>query len=766
MGPLLRGSDMNDKSLITTMQDSSMKLPVTALPQIHRPEVFVETQSGSVLDYCRMIGRRKLLLAGFTLAGLAVAVGITLPQTPVYRARTSLEIQQINNDVLNIKSSDGVTPPTDALTDIQTQIKILQSQTLIRRALEALKIPTAESATSTQAVTPAWRRLFNLPAPGEKRETPVESAAKNLKVNAAGQTRIVEIIFDANRPEFASRFANALTSEFIEQNIQARWDMNHQTADWLAGQIEELRGKLRGSENALQAYARQKNLIYTGDKQNISEEKLRQLQAELSRAQADRVEKESRFEIARSAASDTLPDVLNDNNLRALEVSLTDLRRQQAQLGVTFTPDYAKTKRLQAEITALESAIQEKRAAIVTRINNELHESKRREQLLAAAYANQTRLVTDDSEKSIQYDMLKHEVDTNRQLYETMLQRVKESSIVSAMKASNVRIIDPAMTPRYPYKPNLAMNGVAGLLFGGILGLIVIVFRERTNSSVQEPGDAGLLLGIPELGVIPNTNEGQKLLSSTLTLLPKTTELARQGAQTISSQSPMVADSFRAVLASIIFASPRERQRVLVITSASPSEGKTTTASNLAMTLANMNRRVLIIDGDIRSPRLHDIFGLNNSAGLTDLLTQPSTTLMADTLVRETTNPNLSVLTSGPAIQTGADLLFSRSMPALIAHYRENFDMVLIDTPPMLSMPDARVLGRMADAVVLIARAGRTTRAAIQAAFRRLVDDHTQVLGIVLNGWNAKASAAYKYYAAYKEPGANRSVETSIPKAS
>jgi capsular exopolysaccharide synthesis family protein len=757
---------MNDKSLITSMQDSPMKLPVTALPQIYRPEVSVESQAGSVLDYCRMIRRRKLLLTGFALAGLAVAIGITLPQTPVYRVSTSLEIQQINNDVLNAKGSDVGASSTDALTDVQTQIKILQSETLIGRALESLKIPTAEPATLTQSVTPAWRRMFNLPAPGEKRETPVESAAKNLKVNAAGQTRIVEITFDANQPELASRFANALTSEFIDQNMQARWDMNHRTADWLTGQIEEVRGKLQRSEDTLQAYARQKSLIYMGDKQNISEEKLRQLQAELSRAQADRVEKQSRFEIAGTATSDTLPDVLNDNNLRALETSLTDLRRQQAQLGVTFTPDYAKTKRLQAEITALESAIQEKRAAIVTRINNELQESKRREQLLGAAYANQTRLVTDDSEKAIQYDMLKHEVDTNRQLYETVLQRVKESSIVSAMKASNVRIIDPATTPRYPYKPNLATNGVAGLLFGVILGLIVIVLRERINASVQEPGEAGLLLGIPELGVIPNTNEKQKSLPSTLTLFPKTTALARQGVQTVPSQSPMVADSFRAVLASIIFASPRERQRVLVVTSASPSEGKTTTASNLAMTLANMNRRVLIIDGDIRSPRLHDIFGLDNSVGLTDLLTQTSNTVLANAFVRETSIPNLSVLTSGPSILTGADLLFSRSMPALIAQYRENFDMVLIDTPPMLSMPDARVLGRMADAVVLIARAGRTTRAAIQAAFRRLVDDHTQVLGIVLNDWNAKSSAAYKYYEAYRESEVNRPAETRVAKAS
>jgi capsular exopolysaccharide synthesis family protein len=198
---------------------------------------------------------------------------------------------------------------------------------------------------------------------------------------------------------------------------------------------------------------------------------------------------------------------------------------------------------------------------------------------------------------------------------------------------------------------------------------------------------------------------------------------------------------------------------VLVVTSASPGEGKTTTVTNLAATLAKMNQKVLLIDGDIRSPRLHDIFGLDNSVGLTDLLMQRAVdATLADASIRKTSIPHLSVLTSGPAVHAGADLLFSRSMPALIAHYGRQFDMVLIDTPPMLMMPDARLLGRMSDGVVLIARAGRTSRDAIQAAFRRFVEDQTPVLGIVLNDWNAQSSA-YKYYAAYQETAARQGSE-------
>lgn len=744
---------MNKESLIPAKDLAS--LPSVVPAAVYRPECSAEPQAGSLLDYWRTICRRKRLLAACGIGGLLIGIGVTLPQSPVYRATTTLEIQDAKDDIVARKVLNPVpdSSPDDVTTDIQTQIKILESKTLIQRALNKVEPSAKNQVAPPQTEAVGWRRFLPSAAVVEMHESPVEQAAKNLKVSAAAQTRIVEASFDANDPDFAARFVNALTSEFIGQNLEARLQMNRQTSEWLGGQLEDLRVKLRHSEDALQAYARQKNLIYTADKQNISEEKLRQLQAELSRAQADRVEKQSRFETARTATPESLPDVLNDNNLRALETNLTDLRRQEAELAVTFKPDYAKSKRIRAEIATLESAVKDKRAMIVSRIDNELQESQRREQLLAAAYARQTQLVTDDSQKSIQYDMLKHEVDTNRQIYETMLQRVKESSIASALKATNVRVIDPATAPLHPYKPNLPLNAAAGLLCGLMLGVVGIVVRMRTDASVQEPGEAGLLLGIPELGVIPAAAENGHKKASALTIFPRHKELdspemaLTQGA----GQSPAVADSFRAVLASIIFGGAKERPHVLVVTSASPGEGKTTTVTNLAATLANMNQKVLLIDGDIRSPRLHDIFGLDNSVGLTDLLTQRTADgTLADAAIRKTAFSNLSVLTSGPGVSAGADLLFSRSMPFLIARYREQFDMVLIDTPPMLAMPDARVLGRMADAVVLIARAGKTTRDAIQAAYRRFVDDHTPVLGMVLNDWNAKSSA-YSYYANYGE---------------
>lgn len=756
---------MEKQSLIRTRDLT--ELPAIAPAAISRSEYSAEPQTGSLLDYWHAICTRKLTLVALGMAGLAIGIGAALVQAPTYRASTSIEIQDVKDDSLATKilnpQPDSTT--SDSLTDIQTQIKILQSRSLIDRALGQARISSLADLDRQSTEAAPWLKFFSLSAPAQNHDGLVEKVSRNLKVSAVSQTRIVEVSYEAADPDLAARFANALTSEFMEQNLQARLQMNRKTSEWLVGQLDELRGKLQNSENALQAYARENGLIYTGDKQNVSEDKLRELQTELSKAQADRVDKQSRFEIARSVTPDSVPEVVKDGNLQTMENNLIDLRKQEAEMGVTFKPDYAKAKRLHAEIESLESAIESKRKVIVSRLDNELEESQRREQLLAAAYAKQTRLVTDDSEKSIQYDMLKHDVDTNRQIYQVMLQRVKESNIASALKATNVRVIDPAKAPQRPFKPNLPMNAAAGLLCGLMLGVTGIVLRSKADGSVQEPGDAGMLLGIPELGVIPGADYGLARVSRMPALFSRKKELENRSMQVISSPNkpPRVEDSFRAVLASILFASARQRQRVLVVTSASPGEGKTTTTSNLAVTLANMGRRVLLIDGDIRSPRIHTIFNLQNSAGLTTALTQIAINdQCTDLYVQETAVPNLHVLPSGPGIQASADLLFSDSMPALIAHYRRKYDMVLIDTPPMLVMPDARVLGRVADAVVLIARARKTTRSAIQAAYLRFVEDHTPVLGVVLNDWNVKMSA-YKYYAAYKETVAEPATVKATP---
>jgi succinoglycan biosynthesis transport protein ExoP len=708
-----------------------------------------EIEKGSLLDYWRVLSRRRYLLISLAIAGALAGVLVSLSQSPVYQAHAGIEVQDLNQDFLNMKQVSQVedSSPANALTDLQTQLQILQSETLIEQTLDKLNI----SSTSALDPTTTWLAKWRRPPPPSGRNQMIEAAAKKLKVTVTGQTRIIDVSFQSTDPAIASGFVNSIVSGFISQNLRVRGQLIQRTSTWLSQQLTSLRANLRRSDEALQAYARQSGLIYTGDKENVSTEKLRQLQAQLSQAQGDLALKEARFKIASTASPDTLTDVLNDNSLRALRNRITELRSREAQLATTFTPEYSKAKQTHAEIETMEAALAHERSEIVTRITNDYVEAEHRQGLLSDFYNNQVKLVMQDSQNSIQYDILKREVDTNRQTYESMLQRVKDSGITAALSTSNIRVVDPARTPEKPIRPILPLNAFAGLLSGLIVGIVVAVTSERADRKLHQPGDAGRLLGIPELGVIPRADRfGRDASIATVSVL----QGEDRGNAQIAAWQVMptgFADSFRAVLVSILFAQGEESRSVLVISSAGPNEGKTTAATNLAVALAKIGQSVLLIDGDIRKPSVHKVFGLYNNIGVTNLMNQVIFDgAAADAATQETDFPDLRILTSGPPLQTGCDLLFTTSMPRLIAYYRERFDRIIIDSPPLLHMPDARMLGRMADAVVLVARAGHTLREAALAARERLMQDQTPVLGVILNDWDPKFSPD-GYYGNYKD---------------
>ncbi|HVV46513.1 MAG TPA: polysaccharide biosynthesis tyrosine autokinase [Bryobacteraceae bacterium] len=711
------------------------------------PEYSEEVPPGSLIDYWRMIRRRKFLLLTTALAGAAIGLLVARAQQPAYRARATVEVQDLNREFLNMKAVSPVddSAGTDALTDLQTQLRILQSESLIDRTLKRLQI------TSTDALSPQTDIAFLHRETGpQDRDALIWAAAKNLSVTIAGQTRILEVTFQSTDPRIAAGFANTLTDEFIDQNSEARWQMSQNTSAWLSRQLDELRSNLQRSDDALQAYARKEGLIYANGQESVSGVKLRQIQAEVSAAQADRMQKEARFKTASTASPDTLADVLNDSGLRAIEATITDLRRQAAQLAITFKPEYSKVQQIRAEINTLEAARDRQRADIVSRIANDYQEAENREAMFTSAYDDQVRQVMADSQKSIQYDLLRHEVDINRATYESMLQQVKQSGIASALRASNIRVIDHARVPKEPYKPNTPLDVGGGFIAAGMLGMIVIISRTRADRSLNHPGEASRLLGIPELGFIPKAGR-RKPESRIVSVIAQPDSLPPGKVEEIAGwqdDPSELTDSFRAVLTSIIF-SPH-RQRSLVITSAGPMEGKTTTAVNLAIALARVGQRVLLIDGDTRKPSLHRIFGLENATGFSDLLSQEErATAAADDAVHPSGIRNLDVLTSGPQLPSNCDLLFSTALSGLIRHYREKYEMVIVDSPPLLHMPDARLMGRMADGVVLVARAGRTLREAVSAASARLVQDRTRLLGIVLNDWNPHSSRD-SFYGNYK----------------
>ena len=712
-----------------------------------------------LVDYWHILKRRRGTLGLAGLLGLLSAILITLPQTRVYRARTTLEIQNVNNDFLNTRQINPVAPGDSAMnvfTDVQTQTAILESEHLIDRVIERLRTNHELTSPPVSHGPVAWLRS-QLPLSHSKVAAANyvlrKSAMANLSVSQLGQTRVIEIWYKSNDPQFAANFLNTLTSEYIESNMEARWKMSEHTGEWLTSQLEGMRAKLQLSEIALQEYAQRAGLLFAtpllggaSEKTNVSEDKLRQVQEELSRAQADRAVAQSRYDVAKSAAPETLGDVLNDQSLRNLQSKLTDLRRQEAELITIYTPKQENVRMVEAQIKALQAEFEKERAAIIARIRNDYAAAQGREKLLAADYAAQSQVVIEQAGKSIQYNILKREVDSNQQLYESMLQQVKEAGIASAIRASNIRVVDPAQIPPEPYSPNLPLNCALGLMAGTVLGAGFALVRERGDRSLQFPGETPRWTKLPELGVIPSARlDAPPTLSAYERLVPRpgasqvgSRPLRQMNLIAATSKSGIAAEAFRTVLASILFIGENgNRPRVLAFTSDGPADGKTTTVSNLAIVAAELERKVLIIDADLRRPRMHKLFDVENEFGLGDLLQLDGLDEGAlSSVIHETFASNVYLLPSGPALASASHLLYSPNFPALLARLKKQFDLVLIDTPPVLQVTDARIIGRHVDSVVLVTRAGNTTRDAIVAVKQRFSEDGTRVLGTILNDWN------------------------------
>lgn len=720
----------------------------------------------SLSEYWHIVKRRKGALILATFLGAIVGVLVTLPQTPVYQAKTSIEIQDLNSNFMDMKQVSPVDNSStySALSDLKTQTEILQSDALLDAVESKLK-PSIPIAAGRKAAGPfaAWRHVLNLPdpAPGaDSREEILNAARATVKVRPVNQTRIIQVLVDSTNRGVAASFANELVNDFIDQNIEARWSMAQRTAEWLSRQLDDMRIKLERSEDALQTYAQRSGLIFTDEKTSVSNERLHQVQQSLSAAQAERIAKQSRYEVAAHAPPESLADILDDSSLRNYQEKTTELKRERAELSAVYAPGNSRIKKLDAQLATLDAALQSERDLILKRIQNDYDEARRRENLLAADYDNEARLLSQENERSIQYNILKREVDSNRQIYDAMLTKVKEATVASAMRASNVRVVDPARIPTKPYKPRLSSNTLRGLFCGLVVGLIVVVILERSDRTLQEPTDSAVYLNLPELGVIPADAVGRRHLrygNKVIGTMSANGSLTQRPELITWERKPsLAAEAYRAALTSVLFSSTNGRRpKVVVISSASPGEGKTTVACNLAITMAEIRQRVLIIDADLRRPHVHDVFSISNEHGLRDLLLDRSGTVdIGRSFVRETSIPGLSVLTSGPPISSAANLLYSASLLELIERFRLEFDAIVIDTPPMLQMPDARVVGRLADAVIMVIRAGKTTRAEALAAKRRFVDDGTPVLGTILNAWNPKTSSSpYGYSKPYQYRG-------------
>jgi polysaccharide biosynthesis transport protein len=729
-----------------------------------------EPRAGLLLQYLAILRQHLGLLVLLSAAGMFAALLVGFLERPVYKARSSLEIQSVNENFLNLRDisptnlsagENGAYPPQ---YDLQTQVRILQSDAVLERVIAKLNLRSRLVEPTLLSRMARIRRTSHFPerTASSSRDNTLEALRKNLTISTEPNTRLVEIYFDSTDPALAADVINALTVEFIRQNIETRWKTTQQTGEWLSNQLESIRTKLEQSEDALEIYAHSSGLLFTSEKvgaqileDNVAEEKLRQLQEQLSAAHGDRVARQSVFELASSAPPDSLPEVLDDKTLEDYHVKVTDLRRQLAELSTVLTASHPAVKKVQSQLNALESEVKKERSDDIQRIRDEYMSAYRRENLLSTNYRAQAQLVSEQAARVAHYNILKSDVDSSRQLYDSMLRDVEEAGMTSALNASNIRVVDVASPPSRPYKPNLLLDSLLGMFGGAFLGFGIVMLRERTDRSIQGPGEVKASLGIPELGVIPSlaSEQGRFLASyrqwkmSHLFESKKAGYASRVELVTSHNGESVVADCFRAAATSVLYASESGTSQVIALTSANEQDGKTTVACNLALALVEIGSSVLLIDGDLRKGRLHEIFDIPNSWGLSELLSGVRPPDSRRQMYFDTCYEHLCVLPAGSKPSSVARLLHTRGAAELLRRARGKFDMIIIDTPPMLHIPDARVLGRLADGVILVVKSAETTLEEAGASAERLRQDDIRVFGTILNQWDPRKSthSAYSY---------------------
>jgi len=728
------------------MQSFNNRLPI----QPGFRDAVDEIPGGHSSSFVDIVLRRKGTIALFAVGCGLLASAFTAPRTKIYRAHTSIEFAGLNENVFNVRELDpSATMDNSSQAYINTQARVLQSTPLLTRVVERVK--RSQNGKLTERKRNALQYVTG------------RSLSGYMDVRPGEASRLIDIYIESSDPDVAAELANALTSEYMALNVEARMGAHKQTEEWLAQQVADARQKLEESQGAVQDYAHKSNLVFTHEDGSVAEARLRDLQDEYSKAQADRVARQAVYEGVLAEKPDAVNAALKDTALQDYQTKLSDLNRQLADLSTTYQPGYQKVQRVKAQIEELKKDYARQRDGALTRLRNEFETAKRREEMIRTAYFGQQGAVTKEASTAVDYNILKREAETNRSIYEGMLQKIKSYRIASAMQPSNTRVIDPADPPSFPYKPNVPLMTIFGLMGGTFLGLVWVGARDKGEINVEYPGQTNTVLEANELGVIPSARldpflkEGGRNRQLPAPLRTADTALTlRKRMETAMwfCKSSLTAEAVRSIRTSLL-AKQQDTMasQVLVITSLNPGHGKTSMVSNLAIAYAELGKRVLMIDADVRSPGLHRIFGLTNDGGLISVL-QDSTPLeeYREAPVQNTDVPYLSLMNSG-RFSTGmssSSLFHSERMVHLLRLLRDSYEVILIDTPP-LTLADARILGPLADGVVLVLRAGDVRMDSVQAAEDRLVQDGCRIFGTVLNDWDPRSNGYGVYPQRYHE---------------
>ena len=729
------------------------------------PVSAAQTDERHLLDYVRVVYKRRwIAIPVFLIIVLAGSLNAAR-QTPIYQARTQLMIEK---DSPSVATLDQMFATQDGWYNdefYQTQYRILQSRSLAKRTLDQLNLwngPLGNVQVSGGGFDPlsfitsgmvrgltyvadktSGRSSAPKPVPatasaGGGDETVAQSIRIDefkggVSIEPVRNSRLVDIYFASPDPSFAAQAANALAKAYIAQSLELRFSESKEAADWLSEQLSEQRKTLEASEAALQAFRERNGTVSVTDSaSNIVVQRLTDLNSALTKAKTERINKEALYNQLKGAEAsgtlDSIPVVLANDYVQKLRTDLADLQRQQAQMAERYGERHAEMIKLRAAIELADAKLRNEVSKISDAVRNEYQSALAEERSLQSALEGQKSEALSLNRKGIEFGVLQRETDSNKQIYESLMQRTKDAGISSERKASNIRVVDAAEIPRAPISPNLRRSVLLSLVTGLTMSLGLVFFIEYLDSRLKTPNDLKQHLGVPFLGLIPAVGRDK------------------------NSPNPLIhqiglsnfSEAFRSVRTNVLFSSAEDGVRSLVVTSAGPGEGKSICSANIAVALAQTGLRVLLVDADMRRPRVHAIFELAQEPGLSNLLTGNA---RASEAIHKSSLPGLWLMPAGHIPPNPAELLSSPRFVDFLGALEDHFDWVVIDTPPVLVVTDSIIVGNRATGAVFVVGADQTSRHAAKNAIEQLSRASVSVIGSILN--RADLTRHSHYYSSY-----------------
>jgi exopolysaccharide transport family protein len=731
-------------------------------------------------DYLRVILKHRwTVITVFSVIVITVAIH-AFTATPIYEASTRLVIEKENPKVVSIQEVMAV--DASGTDYYQTQYKIIESRAVAREVLRRLSSAEIETLfpepkdgfiLNVKQTICAWissiRSLLKTEdditreRAGEVSEANerVSAFIHKMKVSPISNSRLVDVGFEAEAPVLAAKVVNTIAAAYIDKNLETKLAAVQNAVKWLHNRIEEERNKVEKAEHALLRYKEGQGIItdFTSDTEKITAQKLAEMNTQVVEGASKRVEAGTRYKQAAALANS--PDMLGSisevleneliQNIKSMEVALY---KRMSELSKKYGQKHPRMLAIESEIKTLQDRKTQEVNRVISSLRNEYEVALAREESLKAALAKQKKESLDLNQKAIQYGVLQREAESARHMYDLLIKRFKETTLTEDMKTGNIRVIDRAEVSKNPVKPRKRRNLLLAVIVGLLTGTGLAFFFEYLDNTIKIPEDVKRHLKIPYLGPVPlfepasKGNPGGDMNQELVTHHdPKSTASeSYRGIRTNILFSSTASESYRGIRTNILFSAAESAPQVILITSAGPREGKTITALNLGITMAQAGSKVILLDCDMRRPKVHKAFSLAKDRGISNLLVGGKA---QDGTLRHTPIPNLDVIPCGPIPPNPSEMLGSKRMSDLLHRLRKEYAHILIDSPPSTAVTDSAVLSKSVDGVVLVIRAGDTAREMVKNGIGQFEAVGAHILGAILNGVDIGRDKYYYYYQYY-----------------